>query len=216
MEQDIWHDDVAFFLASGEWKDIYDAVAKMLLRLGIMRPELMWKYMTYVCPACGYVVNNVLHEHVIRSWMPIAPPCPRHHNIHMTRYNSELLMKGSRRFERFRDLLVEKLMLLEILAKRYAGKPPKAWFFYFPPAVEARFDDDPAVFRYVWWRNAVEVYLYSLEQKHQAFLSELKKAVVDYFDLELYVEIKTRHADAVPPGAVYDEKRGVYRIVERP
>jgi hypothetical protein len=215
MNQNIGYRNIVF-LASGEWKNVYDAATEMLKSMYIMSPELLWKYMTYVCPACGYVVNNVLHEHVIRRWTPITPPCPRHYGIHTVQYNPELLMKDSRRFERFRDLLVKKLILLEVLAKRYAGKPPEAWFFYFPPAVEARFSDDPAVFRYAWWRNAVEVYLYSLDQEHQAFLSELKKVVVDYFGLELYVEIKTRYTSAVPPGAVYDEKKGVYRIVERP
>jgi len=62
----------------------------------------------------------------------------------------------------------------------------------------------------------VEVRLYSLDQEHQTFLSELKKAVVDYFGLELCVEIKMRHISAAPPGTVYDEKKGVYRIVEKP
>jgi hypothetical protein len=38
-------------------------------------------------------------------------------------YNPELLMEDSRRFERLRDLLVKKLILLEVLAKRYARKP---------------------------------------------------------------------------------------------
>jgi hypothetical protein len=62
----------------------------------------------------------------------------------------------------------------------------------------------------------VEVRLYRLDQEHQAFLSELKKAVVDYFGLELCVEIKMRHISTAPPGAVYDEKKGVCRIVEKP
>ncbi len=59
------------------------------------------------------------------------------------------------------------------------------------------------------------MYLYRLDREHQ-FLSELKKAVVDYFGLELCVEIKAQHINAVLPGAVYDEKKGVYRIVVKP
>jgi hypothetical protein len=148
--------------------------------------------------------------------MHVTPPCPWHLGIHTGRYNPELLMKDSGKFESLKDLLVNKMTLLKVLAKRYARKPPEAWFFYFPPAVEARFSGDPAVFRYAWWRNAVEVRFHRLDQKHQTFLSELKKAVVDYFGLELCVEIKMRHISTAPPGAVYDEKKGVYRIVEKP
>ena len=64
-DQNICRRDI-IFLGSGEWKDIYDAATRMLKKLYIIRPELMWKYMTYVCLACGYVINNVLHEHEIR------------------------------------------------------------------------------------------------------------------------------------------------------
>jgi hypothetical protein len=74
----------------------------------------------------------------------------------------------------------------------------------------------PTVFRYAWWRNTVEVRLYRLDQEHQTFLSELKKAVVDYFGLELCVEFKMRHISTAPLGAVYDEKKDIYRIVEKP
>jgi ATP/maltotriose-dependent transcriptional regulator MalT len=62
----------------------------------------------------------------------------------------------------------------------------------------------------------VEVCLYRLDLEHQTFLSELKKAVVDYFGLELCVEIKMRHISAALLGAIYNEKKGVYRIVEKP
>ena len=124
-DQNICRRDI-IFLGSGKWKDIYDAATRMLKKLYIIRPELMWKYMTYVCPACGYVINNVLHEHVIHRWMPITPPCPWHRRIHTMWYNPELLMEDSRRFEKLRDLLVKKLILLEVLAKRYARKPSEA------------------------------------------------------------------------------------------
>jgi len=188
-------------LASGTWKDPYE-VADEVLKMVNLWMEMVDRPLerVYVCPICGYVVCRP------RGAL-FRPRCPLH-RVEMMWYVPRL---DDKLFERFRDLLAMKLMVLEVVAKRYR-RLPDALRLYAPPAVELAFHDDTSVFRYAWWRNRVEVYLHRLDQE---FLSYLKKAVVDRLALELHIEINP-HAAAAPPGAVYDEEKGVYKIVEKP
>jgi hypothetical protein len=196
-----------YTIASGKWGDLDAAAARMLRALYIwMNPDEMWNYFAYICPICGYVVHG---PHATRRTMVT---CPLHHRVEMMRFPNLVEGEDSKRFEKLKDLLVRKL-LLEAVARLYAGRPPEEWRLYFPPAVEAAFSDDPTVFRYAWRRNALEACLHRLN--HSEFSTCLKKAAAGSH-LELYVEVNPQFTAAVPPDAVYDKERGIYRIVEKP
>jgi len=196
------------FLTSGKWGDLDAAAAGILKKLYIwMNPEEVWNYFAYICPVCGYVVRGPR----VGAYHRLVT-CPLHRRVEMMRF-PRLVEEGGKLFEKFKDLLVRKLLLLEAVARQYAGRPPEEWRLYFPPAVEAAFSDDPTVFRYAWWRNALEAYLYRLD--HSEILTYLKKAAA-YSYLELHVEVNPRFTAAEPPDAVYDKEKDVYRIVEKP
>jgi len=202
------------FLGFGRWGNVDDVATKILKRLNswmMDHREYLWEYMAYVCPTCGYVVRGSQVDRALSKpvWCPL-------HGIKMIRYIPELFEEDTRLFERFKDQLIKKLMLLEIAAKRYVGRPPEKWRLYFPPTVEAAFgDNDPTVFRYAWWRNAIEAYLHRLDQEHHhETLSHLRRFVVGFLGLEFCAEINPRHMNATPPGAVYDKEKDVYRIAE--
>ena len=193
-------------LTFGRWDQDDDVAAEVLRWVNRwMEEEERPLERVYVCPLCGYVA------HKPRGSL-FKPRCPLHYRVEMMWYVPRLVEEDDKLFEKFRDLLDMKLMVLEVAARRYAGKPPDEWRLYAPPAVELAFLDNPSFFKYAWWHNRVEVYLHRLDQE---FLSYLKKAVVDHLALELRVEINP-HAAEVPPNAVYDEEKGVYRIVEKP
>jgi hypothetical protein len=190
-------------LASGVWEDSHDVADLVLMEVDMwIERSLLPLERVYVCPLCGYVVHR---PRGVILW----PRCPLH-NRRMKWYIPKLF-KDSKLKEWLKENLASKLMMLGVLARRYAGRPPDVWRLYAPPAVELAFDGDPTVFRYAWWRNMFEVYLHRVDEQ---FLPHLKK-IVDYFGLELCVEVP-RHAAAAPPDAVYDEEGGVYRIVVKP
>jgi hypothetical protein len=215
------------FITSERWVDARAAAVRALVKLSNtlavygVSPQ---GYMAYVCPVCGYAMSRSRADEIRRLglWLePFGPTCPIHYRVKMVEYVPELLdlqvWAGFRLLERLWNALTMKLVMLEAAAKKYAGRPPDEWRLYFPPAIEAAFDDDPTIFRYTWWRNAVEAYLHRLDQdRHREALDYLRRAAVGYFLLELCAEINRQHADAPPPGAAYDRKKGVYRIVERP
>jgi hypothetical protein len=185
-------------LTSGVWINPYEATADVLRAVDMWIEEAALERI-YICPLCGYIVYR---PRGVILW----PRCPRHRE--MVWYVPKLV-KDSKLYDWLKeDVLAKKLMVLEVLAKMYAGRPPDEWRLYVPPAVELAFNGDPSVFRYAWWRNTVEVYIHRLGDEQ--FLTHLKRSV-DYLGLKLCVEIK--HAAAAPPDAVYDEERGVYRIV---
>jgi hypothetical protein len=187
--------------ASGVWEDPYDTANMALMEFDMWMRELPPLERVYVCPLCGYVHRS--------RGVILRPTCPRHRRE--MRWYVPQLAEGSKLKEWLKDLLARKLMVLNSLARQYAGRPPDKWRLYAPPAVELAFDcGDPTVFRYAWWHNMFEAYLLEVQ-----FLSNLKK-VVDYFGLELCVEIPRHAATAAPPGAVYDNKKDVYRIVVTP
>jgi len=193
----------------GIWEGPYEAAADVLRAVDMwIEREVPPLERVYVCPLCGYVVHRP-------RGVILRPRCPLHRE--MVWYVPQLV-KDSKLYEWLKDQLARKLVVLEVLAKWYAGKPPDAWRLYAPPVVELVFDSgDPTVFRYAWWRNMFEAYLHRLDQeRHREVLSYLRRAAVDYFHREVCVEINTQHATAVPDGAVYDEERGVYRIVVKP
>jgi hypothetical protein len=209
------------FITSERWVDARTAAVRALVKLSntlATYQVLPRDYMAYVCPACGYAMSKSKAEELRRLGMwfgRFGPTCPIH-RVKMVEYVPEFLdlqpWADFELLEKLWNALTTKLMLLEVAAKKYARKPPDEWRLYFPPAIEAVFNDDPTFFRYAWWRNAVEVYLHRLDRDTLDFL---RRAAVGQFFLELCVEINQQHADA-PPGATYDRKKGVYRIVERP
>jgi len=187
----------------GRWGDARAVAAKVLMN-SALHQMLPRGHIMYVCPGCGMVQTG---------WSRLLRPrCPLD-RVEMVA--PELVRDNFKLLERLSDVLSVKLMLLEIVAKKYAGRPPDWWRLYFPPAVEAAFVDDPTVFRYAWWRNAAEAYLHRLDQeRHYEVLTYLRRAVADYLFFELCIEINPQHVATAPPGAVYDEKRAVYKIVE--
>ncbi len=200
----VCNDHVLFVF--GRWENPYATAAEILQWLNSWMSghiEEAWDYMAYIC-LCGYMCGSRTCRPRL-FWWSTPPVCPLHGTEMM---HASRLFNDRKLLERFTDEFAKKLLTLEIAAKRYAGRPPDEWRLCLPPAVEIAFDDDPTYFRYTWWRNAMEAYLHRLEDRE--VLSYLRRAAES---LRLELVVKIQHAAA---GAVYDEEKDVYRIVEKP
>jgi hypothetical protein len=207
-------DEIPIF-AYDVWKGVDVAVRSILAELAerSYRMQLDLEDMdgvVYFCPICTHVK--------ITTYLAVKkngiPKCPLH-GVDMAKYDWQSYAK--RRHELMNRLelrLRDVLAVFEEAAVAYAAKPPLEWRLRIPPVVELKPNDDPTVFRYIPWDDAVDAVFYYMEVPRQKRAFEV--LMNGTLKLGLAFHALIHYTDEPPPGAVKDEESGVYAVYAKP
>jgi hypothetical protein len=207
-------DDIPI-LAYNTWRGVDAAVNEILSELveRSYRAQLDLEDMdgvVYFCPVCTFVK--------ITTYLAVkkngVPKCPLH-GVDMLRYDwGSYAKRRHELMDRVESKLRDILTVFEKAATAYAAKPPLEWRLRIPPVVELKPNDDPTVFRYISWDDAVDAVFYYMEMPRQKRAFEI--LLNDTLKLGLAFHALIYYTDEPPPGAVKDEESGVYVVYAKP